>query len=152
MAIINLTKETFKQQISEVDKPVIVDFWAPWCTYCRRIAPAFDKIASQQEDKLIFAKLDIDDAAEIAEEYGVDTIPTLIIFKNGEVFGSIVAPDSKAKIEGIFYEWLLSELPKEEKEAFCKTLDTLYWKSKRQRQAGFVDVARVVEQTGENHV
>ncbi|MFR9000148.1 MAG: thioredoxin family protein [Anaerobutyricum soehngenii] len=56
MAIINLTKETFKQQISEVDKPVIVDFWAPWCTYCRRIAPAFDKIASQQEDKLIFAK------------------------------------------------------------------------------------------------
>ena len=74
MAIINLTKETFKQQISEVDKPVIVDFWAPWCTYCRRIAPAFDKIASQQEDKLIFAKLDIDDAAEIAEEYGVDTI------------------------------------------------------------------------------
>ena len=99
MAIINLTKETFKQQISEVDKPVIVDFWAPWCTYCRRIAPAFDKIASQQEDKLIFAKLDIDDAAEIAEEYGVDTIPTLIIFKNGEVLGSIVAPDSKAKIE-----------------------------------------------------
>ena len=60
--------------------------------------------------------------------------------------------NSKAKIEGIFYEWLLSELPKEEKEAFCKTLDTLYWKSKRQRQAGFVDVARVVEQTGENHV
>ena len=55
MAIINLTKETFKQQISEADKPVIVDFWAPWCTYCRRIAPAFDKIASQQEDKLIFA-------------------------------------------------------------------------------------------------
>ena len=60
--------------------------------------------------------------------------------------------NSKAKIEGIFYEWLLSELPKEEKEVFCKTLDTLYWKSKRQRQAGFVDVARVVEQTGENHV
>lgn len=104
MAIINLTKETFKQQISEADKPVIVDFWAPWCTYCRRISPAFDKIASQQEDKLIFAKLDIDDAAEIAEEYGVDTIPTLIIFKNGEVFGSIVAPDSKAKIEAFIEE------------------------------------------------
>ena len=90
MAIINLTKETFKQQISEVDKPVIVDFWAPWCTYCRRIAPAFDKIASQQEDKLIFAKLDIDDAAEIAEEYGVDTIPTLIIFKNGEIYDVVI--------------------------------------------------------------
>lgn len=106
MAIINLTKETFKQQISVADKPVIVDFWAPWCTYCRRIAPAFDKIASQQEDKLIFAKLDIDDAAEIAEEYGVDTIPTLIIFKNGEVAGSIVAPDSKAKIEAFIEKYL----------------------------------------------
>ena len=114
MAIINLTKETFKQQISEVDKPVIVDFWAPWCTYCRRIAPAFDKIASQQEDKLIFAKLDIDDAAEIAEEYGVDTIPTLIIFKNGEADGrsqllyatekAECLKNSKAKIEAFIEE------------------------------------------------
>ena len=104
MAIINITKEIFEEQILKASQPVIVDFWAPWCTYCRRIAPAFDKIASQQEDKLIFAKLDIDDAAEIAEEYGVDTIPTLIIFKNGEVFGSIVAPDSKAKIEAFIEE------------------------------------------------
>ena len=104
MAIINITKEIFEEQILKADQPVLVDFWAPWCTYCRRIAPAIDKIASQQEDKLIFAKLDIDDAAEIAEEYGVDTIPTLIIFKNGEVFGSIVAPDSKAKIEAFIEE------------------------------------------------
>lgn len=106
MAIINLTKETFKEQISAADKPVIVDFWAPWCTYCRRIAPAFDKIASQQEDKLVFAKIDIDDAPGIAEEYGVDTIPTLIIFKNGKEIGSIVAPDSKAKIEAFIEEHL----------------------------------------------
>ena len=104
MAIINITKEIFEEQILKASQPVLVDFWAPWCTYCRRIAPAFDKIASQQEDKLIFAKLDIDDAAEIAEEYGVDTIPTLIIFKNGEVLGSIVAPDSKAKIEAFIEE------------------------------------------------
>ena len=106
MAIINITKEIFEEQILKASQPVLVDFWAPWCTYCRRIAPAFDKIASQQEDKLIFAKLDIDDAAEIAEEYGVDTIPTLIIFKNGEVLGSIVAPDSKAKIETFIQEYL----------------------------------------------
>ena len=104
MAIKKKKKEIFEEQILKADQPVLVDFWAPWCTYCRRIAPAFDKIASQQEDKLIFAKLDIDDAAEIAEEYGVDTIPTLIIFKNGEVFGSIVAPDSKAKIEAFIEE------------------------------------------------
>ena len=106
MAIINLTKETFKQQISEVDKPVIVDFWAPWCTYCRRIAPAFDKIAEQQENKLVFAKVNVDEAPEIAEKYGIDTIPTLLIFKNGEVVGTIVAPDSKAKIETFIQEYL----------------------------------------------
>ena len=99
-----ITVANFETEVLKSEKPVLIDFWAPWCTYCRRIAPAFDKIASQQEDKLIFAKLDIDDAAEIAEEYGVDTIPTLIIFKNGEVFGSIVAPDSKAKIEAFIEE------------------------------------------------
>ena len=104
MAELKITDKNFNKEVLESDKVVLIDFWAPWCTYCRRIAPAFDKIASQQEDKLIFAKLDIDDAAEIAEEYGVDTIPTLIIFKNGEVFGSIVAPDSKAKIEAFIEE------------------------------------------------
>ena len=104
MVIVKVTESNFEQEVLQAEGKVLVDFWAPWCTYCRRIAPAFDKIASQQEDKLIFAKLDIDDAAEIAEEYGVDTIPTLIIFKNGEVFGSIVAPDSKAKIEAFIEE------------------------------------------------
>ena len=53
MAIINITKEIFEEQILKADQPVLVDFWAPWCTYCRRIAPAFDKIAEQQENKLV---------------------------------------------------------------------------------------------------
>lgn len=106
MAIINVTKENFKQEILEADKPVIIDFWAPWCTYCRRIAPAFDKIAAQQENKLIFAKINIDETPEIAEEYGIDTIPTLLLFKHGEVAGAIVAPDSKSKIESFITETL----------------------------------------------
>ena len=106
MAIINITKENFKQQVLEADKPVIIDFWAQWCVYCRRIAPAFDKIAEQQEDKLMFAKINIDDVPEIAEEYGIDTIPTLLIFKNGKVEGQIVAPDSKAKIEEFIQQYL----------------------------------------------
>lgn len=106
MAIINITKENFKQQVLEADNPVLVDFWAQWCVYCRRIAPAFDKIAEQQEDKLIFAKINIDDVPEIAEEYGIDTIPTLLIFKNGKVEGQIVAPDSKARIEEFIQQYL----------------------------------------------
>lgn len=106
MAIINITTEDFKHKILEADQPVLVDFWAPWCTYCRRIAPAFDKIAEQQENKLVFAKVNVDEAPEIAEKYGIDTIPTLLIFKNGEVVGTIVAPDSKAKIETFIQEYL----------------------------------------------
>ena len=106
MAIINITKEIFEEQILKADQPVLVDFWAPWCTYCRRIAPAFDKIAEQQEDKLVFAKVNVDEAPEIAEKYGIDTIPTLLLFKNGEVAGTIVAQDSKAKIETIIQEYL----------------------------------------------
>ena len=89
MAIINITKEIFEEQILKADQPVLVDFWAPWCTYCRRIAPTFDKIAEQQEDKLVFAKVNVDEAPEIAEKYGIDTIPTLLLFKNGEVSLSI---------------------------------------------------------------
>ena len=106
MAIINITKEIFEEQILKADQPVLVDFWAPWCTYCRRIAPAFDKIAKQQEDKLVFAKVNVDEAPEIAEKYGIDTIPTLLLFKNGEVAGTIGAPDSKAKIETFIQEYL----------------------------------------------
>ena len=106
MAIINITTEDFKHKILEADQPVIVDFWAPWCTYCRRIAPAFDKIAEQQEDKLVFTKVNVDEAPEIAEKYGIDTIPTLLLFKNGAVAGTIVAPDSKAKIETFIEEYL----------------------------------------------
>lgn len=106
MSIISITKENFKQQILEADKPVIVDFWAQWCVYCRRIAPAFDKIAKQQGDKLIFAKINIDEVPEIAEEYGIDTIPTLLIFKNGKAEGQIVAPDSKARIEEFIQQYL----------------------------------------------
>ena len=106
MSIINVTKENFRQQVLEADKPVLVDFWAPWCVYCRRIAPAFDKIAEQQEDKLIFAKINIDDVPDIAEKYGIDTIPTLLIFKNGKAEGQIVAPDSKARIEEFIQHYL----------------------------------------------
>lgn len=104
MSAINITKENFNQIIVDGKRTAVIDFWAPWCTYCRRIAPAFDKIAEQYGDTLLVGKVNIDDAEEIANRYQIDVIPTLLFFKDGKVEGTIVAPDSKAKIEAFIKE------------------------------------------------
>ena len=104
MSAINITKENFDLIIVDGKKAAIIDFWAPWCPYCRRIAPAFDKIAEQYGDTLLVGKVNIDDAEEIADRYQIDVIPTLLFFKDGKVQGTIVAPDSKAKIEAFIKE------------------------------------------------
>ena len=75
-----------------------LDFWAPWCGYCRRIAPAFDKIAEEYADTLVAAKVNIDDEPDLAEAEKVEVIPTLILYKGGKAVDSIVAPDSKAAV------------------------------------------------------
>lgn len=99
MAILNFNKEDFNKYVVEGNELVLVDFWAPWCSYCKRIAPAYDKVAQQQEGKAVFAKLDIDQAPEIAEEWQIEVIPTFVLFKGGQAIDSIVAPESKAKLE-----------------------------------------------------
>lgn len=104
MSAINITKENFNQIIVEEKRTAVIDFWAPWCTYCRRIAPAYDKIAEQYGDDLLVGKINIDDAEEIAQQYQVEVIPTLIFFKDGNPEGRVVAPDSKAKIEAFLKE------------------------------------------------
>ena len=105
MAAMNMNQEQFEQAIRE-EKPVLVDFWAPWCTYCRRIEPAYEKIGSEYGDKLLIAKVNIDEEPELAERYQVEIIPTIMVFKNGEPAGQIVAPDSKAKIDSFIAEHL----------------------------------------------
>ncbi len=105
MAAINMNQEQLQQMMGG-DKPVLVDFWAPWCGYCRRIGPAFEKIAEEYGDRLVAAKVNIDEEAQLAQEAQVEVIPTLVLYKNGKAVDSVVNPGSKAAIDQFIQEAL----------------------------------------------
>lgn len=98
MSAINMNKAQFDQFMHE-EKPVLVDYWAPWCVYCRRIAPAYEKIAEEYADQLVIGKVNIDEEPQLAEAEKIEVIPTLVLYRGGKAVDSIVAPDSKAAIE-----------------------------------------------------
>lgn len=103
MSAINMNKAQFEQFMQE-EKPVLVDYWAPWCVYCRRIAPAYEKIAEEYGDQLVIGKVNIDEVPQLAEAEKIEVIPTLVLYRSGKVVDSIVAPDSKAAIERFIKE------------------------------------------------
>ena len=98
MTVQNMNQQQYTQAV-QGSKPVLVDFWAPWCGYCRRIAPALDKLAQQIGEEVTIAKINIAEEPKLADQLGIEVIPTLILYRDGKALGSIVAPDSKATIE-----------------------------------------------------
>lgn len=97
MSVISVNKNNFSQVVLESDKPVLVDFFATWCGPCRMVGPIIDEIAEDRED-ICVCKINVDDEQELAAKYGVMSIPTLMVFKNGEQTNQAMGAMPKAKI------------------------------------------------------
>ena len=96
--ISHITDSTFEQEVLQSDEPVLVDYWAQWCGPCKMVAPILDEIAAEYQGKLKVAKLNVDDNPDTPPKYGVRGIPTLMIFKNGNVEATQVGALSKSQL------------------------------------------------------
>ncbi|MDX8388425.1 MAG: thioredoxin TrxA [Ghiorsea sp.] len=106
MAIINVTDDSFENDVLKASGAVLVDFWAPWCGPCKQIAPLLKEVAAEMGDKVTIAKIDIDDNPNTPGKYGVRGIPTLSIFKDGNVQGTKVGAVNKGKLVDFINEHL----------------------------------------------
>ena len=106
MTPLKTSDSSFEADVLKASKPVVVDFWADWCGPCRMIAPALEELASELQDKVTVAKLNIDESPQTPSKYGVRGIPTLMIFRDGQVAATKVGALPKSKIK----EWIESSI------------------------------------------
>jgi thioredoxin 1 len=104
--MIELSDDTFDQEVLQADTPVVVDFWAPWCGPCRAVEPIFAQLEEELAGRVVFAKLDIDQNLQTASRYEVLSIPTAILFEGGEARGTVVGARPRSYYEQAWAEWL----------------------------------------------
>ena len=98
MSAIHVTNANFEKEILHSDKPVLLDFWAPWCGPCRMVSPIVDEIAEEVQGKAKVGKVNVDEQGDLASQFGVMSIPTIMVFKNGEAVATSVGAKSKAEL------------------------------------------------------
>ncbi|MBT3668460.1 MAG: thioredoxin [Opitutae bacterium] len=99
--LINLNKESFLKVTSNKEKTLIIDFWAPWCGPCKALTPVLEELASEKSDSVEVYKVNVDDNTELAQEHGVQSIPTLLVYKNGALSETIVGLKTKDELTEI---------------------------------------------------
>jgi thioredoxin 1 len=104
--MIEVDDASFEQEVLQADRPVVVDFWAPWCGPCRVVDPILDDMASQHGARVKFVKLNVDESPGTASRYNVLSIPTVILFAQGEPQETVIGARSKTHYEGAWERWL----------------------------------------------
>lgn len=105
MHIVDLNEQSFREKIAG-EQPVLVEFSAPWCVYCRRIAPVLDRVAQEYADTMTVGHINIDNDPELARQEQIEVVPTLIVYRAGKALGSIVAPESRVQIDELIRDAL----------------------------------------------